>query len=102
METKFERDFSSKIKESVDPIFKNSRIVFFRLTTELTLHVPLFGAEVNRFRGNPVIAGSSPCFSQKLLRPFAKADEAKRPLSIVLIFFIIPLLQISALRDFSR
>ena len=29
-------------------------------TTELTLYVPLFGTEVNRFSGNPTVAGSSP------------------------------------------
>ena len=40
-------------------------LFFFRQTTDLTLYVPLFSTEVNRFRGNPVVADPSPCFSQK-------------------------------------
>ena len=35
-------------------------------TSELILHVPLSGTEVNRFNANPAVASSSPCFSQKI------------------------------------
>ena len=40
-------------------------LVFFRQTTEL---LSVFGTEVNQFRGNPAVTGSSPCYSQKLFR----------------------------------
>ena len=63
-------------------------LFFFRQTTELTLHVPFFSTDFNRFRGNP--AGSSPCFSQKLIRSIGEPDW-RVPLSIV-----------SALRLFSK
>ena len=52
-------------------------LFFFRQTTERTLYVPLFDTEVNRFMGNPTVAGSSPCFSQKRLRAFGKPDRTK-------------------------
>ena len=44
------------------------------LLFSLTLFVPLFGTEVNRFSGNLAVAGSSPCFTAKLFRAFAKPD----------------------------
>ena len=43
---------------------------FFRQTTEHILYVPFFSIETNRFRGIPVVAGSDPCSSQTLFRPF--------------------------------
>ena len=52
----------------------------FRQTTEITLYVQFFSTDINRFRGNPAIAGSSSCFSQKLFRAFAKPDEDFRHL----------------------
>ena len=61
-------------------------LVFFRQTTELTMHVPLFGKDVNRFRENPAIVGFSLCFSQQIFRAFAKLVTTKRPPSD---FFII-------------
>ena len=48
---------------------------FFRQPSELTLYVP-FVVNFNWFRGNPAVAGSSPCSSQKL-RTFAKPDESE-------------------------
>ena len=51
---------------------------FLRQTTELIVYVPLFRTDFNRFTGS-----SSPCFSQKLFRAFAKADETEgSPFSI--------------------
>ena len=50
---------------------------FFRQTPELTLYVPLFSTDFNRFRGNPALAGSSRCLSQKRFRAFAKPDETE-------------------------
>ena len=41
-------------------------LVFFRQTTDLIVYVPLFSTD---------FTGSSPCFSQKLFRAFAKANE---------------------------
>ena len=56
--------------------------LFFRQTSTL---VPLFSTDFNRFKGNPAVAGSSPCFSQALLLAFAKPDEfEKSRLSIFL------------------
>ena len=56
---------------------------FFRQTTDLIVHVPLFSTNFIRLRGNPVVKGSNPCFSHKLFRALAKADETEgSPLSI--------------------
>ena len=57
-------------------------LVFFRQTTDLIVYIPLFSTDFNRFTGNPAVTGSSPCFSQKLYRAFAKTDETEgSPLS---------------------
>ena len=61
-------------------IFSRRFSSFFNRTTDLTRYVPLFSTDVNRFTGNPAVTGSSPCFSQKLFRAFAKADETERSL----------------------
>ena len=50
-------------------------LVFFRQTTELILYIQLFSTDFSRFRGNPAVAYSSPCFNQKLFCAFAKSDE---------------------------
>ena len=49
-----------------------------------TLYAPLFSTDFNRFRA--AVAGSSPCFSQKLFRAFAKPDETEGLLN----FFMSP------------
>ena len=49
-------------------------LFFFRQTTYLIVYVPLLSTDFTRFTVNPAITGSSPCFSQKLFRAFAKAD----------------------------
>ena len=48
----------------------------------LTLYVPLFDVEIIRFRGNPVVAGSSPCINQQLFRAPTKPEATKGPLSL--------------------
>ena len=45
-------------------------------TTELTLYVPLFGTEVNRFSGNPTSQVRVPG-QPKTFHVFAKLDETK-------------------------
>ena len=68
-------------------------LVFFRQTTDLIVYVPLFSTDFTRFTVNPATTGSSPCFSQKLFRAFAKADETEGfPLSIfsALCDFFLP------------
>ena len=57
--------------------FGRSVLFFLRQTTELTLYIPLFSTDFIRFKGNPVVAGSSHCFSQKLFCAFVKPDETK-------------------------
>ena len=54
-------------------------LVFFRQTTDLIVYVPLFNTDFTRFTVNPAVTGSSRCFSQKLFRAFAKADETEGP-----------------------
>ena len=53
-------------------------LVFFLFcqTTELTLYASLFGTAGDRFKGNPAVAGSSPCCSQQHFCAFAKPDES--------------------------
>ena len=50
---------------------------FFRQTTDLILHVSLCSRDLARFTVKPAVTGSSPCFIQKLVRAFAKADETE-------------------------
>ena len=56
-------------------------------TPELTLYVSLYSTDFYRFRGNSAIAGSSPCFSQKLFCAFAKPESAKGSLGQFFKFF---------------
>ena len=69
-------------------------VLFSRQTTDLIAYVPLFSTDFTRFTVNPAVTGSSPCFSQKLFRAFAKADETEGPLFQLQLF--------SALCDFFR
>ena len=76
----FSRRFSS---EKSPTITVTSFFCFFCQTTDLIVYVPLFSIDFTRFTGNPAVTGSSPCFSQKPFRAFAKADETEgSPLSI--------------------
>ena len=52
-------------------------VLFFRQTTDLIVYVPLLSADFSRFTVNPAVTGSSPRFSQKLFRAFAKPDETE-------------------------
>ena len=71
-----------------------------------------FGTEVNRFSGNLVVTGLSPCFSQNLFRAILNPDENKGPfnfLGVGRLFFenILnaikgPTFKFSALRVFSK
>ena len=51
--------------------------LFFRQSTDLIAYVPLFSTDFTRLTMNPAVTSSSPCFSQKLFRAFAKADETE-------------------------
>ena len=52
-------------------------------SSDLIVYVPLFSTDFHRLTVNPAVTGSSPCFSQKLFRAFAKANETEgSPLSI--------------------
>ena len=58
-------------------------LLFFCQSTDLIVYVPLFSTDFTRFTANPAVTDSSPCFSQKLFRAFAKADQTEgSPLSI--------------------
>ena len=50
---------------------------FLRQTTDPFVYVPLFSTDFNQLTGNQAVTGSSPCFSQKRFRAFAKADETE-------------------------
>ena len=68
----FSRSFSSEKCPTIT--VASFFFFFFRQTKELTLYSPLFSTDFHHFTGNPTVMGSSPCFSQKLFRAFAKAS----------------------------
>ena len=71
------------------------------------MYVPLFSTDFTLFTVNPAVTGSSPCFSQKIFRAFAKADETEgSPLSIffgtVRLFFLFFAFKRSHIRFFLK
>ena len=53
---------------------------FFRQTPELILYEALFGVDLNRFCGNPVVAGWRPCFGQIFFRASKATTRPRVPL----------------------
>ena len=70
--------FSRRISSEKSPtIVVANFFFFFRQMTDLIVYVPLFSTEITRFTVKPAVTGSSPCFSQKVFRAFAEADETE-------------------------
>ena len=89
--------FSRRFSSEKSPTITVARFFsfFFRQTTDLIVYVPLLtdftrshvlvSTVFTGFTVHPAVTGSSPCFSQKLFRAFAKADETEG--SLLPIFF---------------